>query len=92
MHVDNTRNHGWSVKKGNASNPKLATLIGGKLWEELHLLTSKETLVQVEHVKAHRTENDKKKLSHCEKFVTERNEKADELAKEGALLDEGFMA
>ena len=50
-------------------------------------------LVKVEHVKAHRTNNDKKEMSHFEKtFVTEGNEKADELAKEGAMLDEGFMA
>ena len=27
-----------------------------------------------------------------EKFVTEGNEKADDLAKAGAMLDEGFMA
>ena len=31
-------------------------------------------------------------MTHFEKFVTEGNEKADELAKGGALLDEGFMA
>ena len=31
-------------------------------------------------------------MSHCKKFVTEGNEKADELAKTGAVLDEGFMA
>ena len=49
--------------------------------------------VDVEHVKAHRTKKEKKDMSHYEKFVTESNEKADELAKEGALLDEeGFMA
>ena len=53
---------------------------------------SKVILVEVEHVKAHRTEKDKKKMSHFVKFVTEGNEKADELAKEGAMLDEGFMA
>ena len=29
---------------------------------------------------------------HFEKFITEGNEKADELAKAGAMLDEGFMA
>ena len=47
----------------------------------------------VEHVKAHRAQRRKRKLmSHYEKFVTEDNEKADELVKEGALLDEGFMA
>ena len=35
---------------------------------------------------------EKKDMSHFEKFVTEGNEKAGELAKEGAMLDEGFMA
>ena len=45
-----------------------------KIWEEMHLLVSKFLLVEVEHVKAHRTK------------------KSDELAKEGAMLDEGFMA
>ena len=46
----------------------------------------------LEHVKAHRTKKGKKEMSHFEKFVAEGNEKADELAKEGALLEEGFMA
>ena len=31
-------------------------------------------------------------MSQFEKFVTDGNEKADELAKAGAMLDEGFMA
>ena len=31
-------------------------------------------------------------MSQFEKFVTEGNEKADELAKAGAMLDEGFLA
>ena len=31
-------------------------------------------------------------MSHFEKFITEGNEKADELAKEGALLDKEFTA
>ena len=44
----------------------------------------------MEHVKAHRTKKDKKAMSHFEKFATEGNEKADELAKEGAMLHEGF--
>ena len=52
-----------------------------RMWEELYCLNSKEMLVEVEHVKAHRTEKDKKTMSHFEKFVTEGNEKADELAK-----------
>ena len=43
-------------------------------------------------LEAHRTKKDKKEMSRFEKFVTEGKEKAHELAKEGAMLDEGFMA
>ena len=49
-------------------------------------------MVEVEHVKAHRTKKDKIYMSHFEMFVTEGNKKADELAKARAMLDEGFMA
>ena len=42
-------------------------------------------MVEVEHVKAHRTKKEKKDMSHFEKFVTEGQ-------REGAMLDEGFMA
>ena len=49
-------------------------------------------MVEVEHVKAHRTKKEKKDVSQFEKFVTEGNEKADELAKAGAMLDEGYVA
>ena len=52
----------------------------------------KDLLVEVEHVKAHGTEKDKQEMSHFEKFVADGNEKADELVKAGAMLDEGFMA
>ena len=51
----------------------------------------KRILMEVEHVKAHRTKKEKKEMSHFEKFVTEGNETADELAKAGALMDEGFI-
>ena len=44
------------------------------------------------HVEVHRTEKDKKKMSHFEKYVIDGNQKADELAKVGAIFDEGFMA
>ena len=63
-----------------------------KILEELHLPMSKEGMVEVERVKAHRTKKEKKDMSHFERFLTDDNEKADELAKEGAMLDEGFMA
>ena len=48
--------------------------------------------MEVEHVKAHRTKNEQKHMSQFERFVAEGNGKADELAKAGAMLDEGFMA
>ena len=40
-----------------------------KNWEELQVLMTKEIVVEVEHVKAQRTKNDKKDMSHFEKFV-----------------------
>ena len=52
---------------------------------------SKEIWVEVEHVNAHRTKKEKD-MSHFAKFVAEGNEKADEAAKAGAMLGEGFMA
>ena len=63
-----------------------------KIWEELQLSKSKEILLEVEHVKAHRKEKDNKEMTHSEKLVIDGNERADELAKAGAMLDEGFMA
>ena len=48
--------------------------------------------MEVERVKAHRTKKEQKEISHFEKFVAEDNEKADDLARDGAMLDEGFMA
>ena len=50
---------------------------GSKFWEVLHLSTSNELLVEVERAKAHRTEKDKKDMSHFEKFVADDNDKAD---------------
>ena len=55
-------------------------------------LTSKEISMEVEHVKAHRTGKDKKETTQFVKSVADGNEEADELAKEGAILDEGFVA
>ena len=63
-----------------------------KIWEELHRLAARDIVVEVEHLKAHRTKNDKKDMSHFGRFVSDVNEKADELAKAGAMLDEGIMA
>ena len=62
------------------------------MWEELNKLRSKEILVEVEHVKAHRIEKERQHMSLIEDFITEGNEKADELAKEGAMLEGGDTA
>ena len=43
-------------------------------------------------MQAHRTRKEQEKMTKVERFVAEGNEKADELAKGGAVLDEGFMA
>ena len=61
-------------------------------FEELHELVERGILVEVAHVKAHRTKKEKENMTKIERFVTEGNEKADELAKAGAMLDEGLMA
>ena len=37
-------------------------------------------------------QKDKQDMSHFENFVTDGSVKADESAKEGLMLDEGFMA
>ena len=63
-----------------------------KCGRKLHGLAERSILVEVEHVKTHGTKKEKKNMSQFEKFVTEGNEKADELAKAGAMLDEGYMA
>ena len=38
-------------------------------WQALHLLVSRDIVVEVEHVKAHRTKKDKKDISHSEKSL-----------------------
>ena len=63
-----------------------------KIWEELHESVERGISEEVAHVKAHRTKKEKENMTEIERFVTEGNEKADELAKAGAMLDEGFMA
>ena len=58
----------------------------------MHYLRLKETLIEGEHVKAHRTVKERQQMTLHEKFITEGSEKAGELAKEGAMLDEGFFS
>ena len=45
--------------------------------------------MEIEHVKAHRSKKERQQMSLFERLITEGNEKADELAKEGAMLDGG---
>ena len=63
-----------------------------KNWEDVRVLGSKEILVEVERVKAHRTQKDKKDMSQFEKFVADGHETGKQLAKAGATLDERFTA
>ena len=60
-------------------------------WEEPHGLAERGILWWKWNMLAHRTKKEKKEKSHFEKFITEGNEKADELAKGGALLDKEFL-
>ena len=46
----------------------------------LHRVHQEGTLVEVELVKAHRSKKDQQQMSLFEKFITEENEKAVELA------------
>ena len=48
--------------------------------------------MEVARVKTHRTKKEKENMTQFERFVTEGNEKADELAKAGAMLKKGFVA
>ena len=49
-------------------------------------------LVEVEHVKAQLSKKELQHMSHFERFVTEGFEKAEELAKEGVVMDGGVVA
>ena len=84
---------GCGEERGKCIDPKDGDAdLWIKIWEELHRLAARDIVVEVEHVKAHRTKKDKKETSHFERFVTEGNEKVDELAKAATMLDVGFMA
>ena len=75
------------MKKKKTKSGRL--FLDKKFWEELHGGVERGILVEVEHV---RTKKEKKNMSMFERFLTEDNEKADDLAKAGAMLDEGCMA
>ena len=50
------------------------------------------TLPEVEHDKAHRAKKERQEMTCSERFVAEGNERADQLARDGAMLDGGEMA
>ena len=60
-------------------------------WEVLSECAEKDWNLDVKHVKAHRTEKEKKIMTQIQEFV-EGNETADELAKAGADVDGVQMA
>ena len=61
------------------------------IWEEVRIIREEGTRLEVRHVKAHRSKKEKKEMSLFERFVTEVNERAEELA-DGAMSDEGGVA
>ena len=62
------------------------------IWEEVRRIHQEGVLLEVEHVKAHRSKKEVQEMKLFEGFVTEGNERADEFEKDGAMLDGGEMA
>ena len=63
-----------------------------KILDLLTELAEKNCDLDVKHVKAHRTEEEKQAMTNMKEFVMKGNEKAEGLAKEGTDVDEGQMA
>ena len=61
------------------------------IWEEVRIIRQEGTRLEVRHVKAHRSKKEKQEMSLFERFVTEVNERAEELA-DGAMSDGGERA
>ena len=62
---------------------------GVKVCEDIEKLRGEDIQFDEKHVKAHRTKKENAKMTLFEEFVTEGNEAADWLAKEGVDLDGG---
>ena len=62
------------------------------IWEEVRRIRPEGMLLEVEHVRTHRTKKERQEMTLFEKFVTDGNERAGELAKDGAIWDGGEMA
>ena len=72
------------VKKSVSSQEQEMQTCGLKIGKNYKNWSKRRIIVEVERVKSHRTKKEKEKMTKLEK--------ADELAKAGAMLDEGFMA
>ena len=83
---------GYEKARNSVLSQELEMQSCGKIREEPHELVKRGILVEVARVKAHRTKKEQEKMTQYERFVTEGNEKADELVKAGAMLGEGFLA
>ena len=64
----------------------------GKTVGKSHGLVERSILVEVEHVKAHRTKKEKNIMSQFQMFITEGNEKADDSTKANAMLNKKNVA
>ena len=62
------------------------------IWKEFHRVHQEGILVEAEHVKAHRSEKEETTNVALRRFVTEGDEKADEYAKDGAVMYGRVMA
>ena len=61
---------------------------GRRLVDRVH---QEGNLVEVEYVPVHPSKKEKQQMSLFEKFITEGSKTADELAKEGPMMDGGVM-
>ena len=76
----------YEKERKSVSSREREMQIYGKNWEELRGLVGRGILVEVEHLKAHRTKKEKENMSHFEKCVTEGNEKADDRSNVGRRI------
>ena len=60
------------------------------IWEEVRRIHQEGVLLEVEHVKAHRSKKEVQEMKLFERFASQ-GRRADELAKDGAMLDGGEM-
>ena len=60
----------------------------GRTCTELH---QERTFPEVEHLKAHRSKKQKQEVTLFERKITDGTDRADELAKDAAVLDGGEM-